>query len=372
VTVLSNTKGGIFSFTTSLIQTLLQRDCLVTVIFLSQARESKLPDSKYLRVKYLTVNSVPNLPVLFNFLFRNDSDILQVNLAGMGALAIWKRLLFKTPFVLTEHGIPQPSLEHGLRNKFAYSMESLLLPFVARFATEIIEVSDYARRALRVKYGLDSKVIYHGISLKEHKRENKEEAKAKLGCCAKDPTILFVGSLNQAKDPMTLIRAFSHVVRVRNSYLLIVGAGELSEEIADAVRELGIQDNVRLLGRLPHEELNRYYSAADIFVLPSLSEAFGIVLLEAMAFGLPAVVSSAGACSEIIGDAGVSFKEGDHAALAERIFQLMQDKELSNRLGRIGLKRVKEIFSIEKEADQYWRLFEKILSERSVRLASPT
>jgi len=359
ITMLSNTKGGVFSFTTHLTRMLTCRDCFVKIIFLSQP--TKKNNEENLEIDYLvTSKGLPNFRALANFLFCNDSDIVHINFASFIPLALFKKLVFKTPFILTLHGLPQPYLSNAWRNKIQYLIESLMIPFAAKYASATVVVSNYIKRALRVRYGLDSYLIHHGINSSGGvKIENKNVAKRQLGFAEKDFIILFVGYLNPYKDPLTLIRAFHQLVHVHNSHLIIVGTGELFEEVGNTVRRLCLQNNVSLLGNISEEELTLCYNAADIFVLSTVNEAFGIVLLEAMAHGLPIVCSASGACPEVVGNAGLYFKQGDPTDLANSIARLMQDRKLLQKLGQKGFDRVNKFFSLKDEANQYWNLFRR-------------
>jgi len=99
------------------------------------------------------------------------------------------------------------------------------------------------------------------------------------------------------------------------------------------------------------------YDTADLFVLTSVGEAFGMTLLEAMASGVPVIASNSGACPEVVENAGILFSQGNYTKLAEKILRLSNEKELLRKLGEAGLKRVRETFSWEDKVDQYLKLY---------------
>jgi glycosyltransferase involved in cell wall biosynthesis len=89
-----------------------------------------------------------------------------------------------------------------------------------------------------------------------------------------------------------------------------------------------------------------------------------MVLLEAMAFGLPVIASDSGACPEVIRNVGILFNQGDYTDLAEKVITLSFDKRLSKKLAKAGLKRVKEEFCWKDKIDQYWELYRITIQHR--------
>jgi glycosyltransferase involved in cell wall biosynthesis len=353
ITILSNTQGGVGSFTSALTRGLKERSCSLQVIVLSQTKKqsSKILDSQIPLFKGLA----PNPSAFFNFLFRDDSDIVHANFASFFPFALWKKLVFKTPYVLTLHGLPQPFLVKAWKSKIGYMIEYMLVPAAVRYASSAVVVSNYTRNHLRETYGLDAKVISHGIEIKNMQISDKKTAKRSLGYSEDAFLVLYVGYLNRYKDPLLLIDAFSKVANEKID-LLLVGAGELYDEVQQDIKSKGLGGKVKLFGRVSDEKLALCYSAADLFVLPTKNEAFGIVLLEAMARNLPVVCSNSGACPEVIKEAGVLFEPGDPDDLAQKILTIKNSKTLSEDLSNKGSKRVREHFLLENEVDQYYNL----------------
>ena len=151
--------------------------------------------------------------------------------------------------------------------------------------------------------------------------------------------ILFVGKLIPTKDPLTLIKSIKYASdKCKNLRSIIVGTGELNEKIRNETKRLELEDQIKFFGFIKKEDLWKCYSAADLFVLPSVNEAFGIVLLEAMAFGLPIIASDSGACPEVIGKAGILFKQGDYEDLGKKILKMMTDFKTRKQLSRAGFQ----------------------------------
>jgi glycosyltransferase involved in cell wall biosynthesis len=121
---------------------------------------------------------------------------------------------------------------------------------------------------------------------------------------------------------------------------------------------------VRFTGRLTREELAQHYSAAQIAVVPSLYEGFGIPAAEAMACGTPVISTTGGALPEVVGDAGVLVPPGNAEALAAAIKQLLNDKQSQQRMSEAGRRRVKEKFNWEQTTRETLAVYKEVLEDR--------
>lgn len=126
---------------------------------------------------------------------------------------------------------------------------------------------------------------------------------------------------------------------------------------------------VRMLGRLPREGMEQFWSSIDVLVLPSLTtptwaEQFGRVIVEAMAKGVPVIGSSSGAIPEVIGDAGLVFPEGDSGALALAIEKLRDSVDLRVSLTNKGLERVRQLYTDSAVAEQTVLFYERVMNAR--------
>lgn len=184
-------------------------------------------------------------------------------------------------------------------------------------------------------------------------RPERDEIRRSLGVENDAPVVLFAGKLIEKKQPLRLLEAFGRVRRARRCWLLLAGDGPLRERAETWVRRQGIP-GVRFLGFLNQSELPRAYVAADIFVLPSSHhETWGLVVNEAMNFGLPLVVSDRVGCGADLveeGRNGFIVPHDSTAGLAEAIGRLIEDPDLRQRFGRRSRARV-GLYSIERAAD---------------------
>jgi glycosyltransferase involved in cell wall biosynthesis len=167
------------------------------------------------------------------------------------------------------------------------------------------------------------------------------------------PFLLSVGSLEPGKNRGRLLQAFARL-QARGLKQTLVVAGQRAwryEGEAPLARRLGLADSVRFLGHVPQADLPALYSAADVFVFPSLYEGFGLPALEALACGTPVVASNVSALPEVVGDAALQVSPLDVEALVDAMERLLRDDRLRADLRERGLQRAGQ-FSWEKAARQ--------------------
>lgn len=167
------------------------------------------------------------------------------------------------------------------------------------------------------------------------------------------PLVLFVGRLRYYKGVDVLIEAAPRI----DARILVVGAGPMERQWRRLAAKSSATSRIRFLGQVPDDELPLYYAAADVVVLPSShrSEAFGQVLLEAMAAGRPVVSTELGTGTSFVnqhGETGMVVAVGDADALAEAVNTLLLDPERRRRMGTNGRQRVLEEFRVEQMVDR--------------------
>lgn len=177
------------------------------------------------------------------------------------------------------------------------------------------------------------------------------------------PRLLFVGRLRYYKGVEHLIRAAAGIPHV---HLLIVGDGPMRRPWEELTTALGASDRVHFLGEVPDADLPAYYHACDIFVLPASqrSEAFGTVLLEAMACGKPVITTELGTGTSWVnrhGETGLVVPPADPDALKEAIRSLLADADARRRMGEAARWRVEESFTLERMAAGVERVYAEVL-----------
>ena len=158
-------------------------------------------------------------------------------------------------------------------------------------------------------------------------------------------SLLYVGTLEPRKNITVLLTAFRQVLTALElpcELVLAGGKGWFYDEVFKLVESLDLRNHVRFTGYVPREDLPTLYSAAAVFVYPSLYEGFGLPPLEAMACGTPVVTSNASSLPEVVGDAGIMVDPQDVDGLADAILRVLQDSELRQEMRKNGLERAKQ------------------------------
>jgi glycosyltransferase involved in cell wall biosynthesis len=252
-------------------------------------------------------------------------------------------------------------------------IHALMAPNI-RAADRLIAVSPHvAEEAIRL--GADRsavRVIPSGVDVDHFRPIERATARAALGLPAEEAIVLFVGTLEPRKQVDRLLLALPHVRKSVPSVSVVVigtgqvaGTGDQTALLQRIVRENELNDAVRFVGRVSDAELVRWYSAADVFALPSSSEGQGIAALEAMACELPVVGSAVGGLLETIDDGrtGALVPPGDVAALADRLIALLRDACLRERLGSAAREMVATRFSWQRTVTDTMAVYEDVLAK---------
>ena len=218
-------------------------------------------------------------------------------------------------------------------------------PAVQR-ARHLIAVSAAVRQEFIEHYGADPAritVVHNGVDIGRFEQlPTQEEARRRLKLPIDGPILLYVGFSTPRKGLEYLARAIRKMQTP--SWLVMAGKWEARYK----KRFLGMLGSARsrvlIVGYVPDVDLPLYFAAADVFVLPSLLEGFGIPLAEAMAAGVPVVTTTGGAASEVVGNAGLVVPPGDSIALAAALDRVLIDSALAYRLGRAGRERACTLF----------------------------
>lgn len=241
---------------------------------------------------------------------------------------------FKKPYIVTGHGGDVMSLNKGI---FKYLKRRCL-----NNAKKITVVSDALQKQVtKLCPNTEASVISMGCDITKFGRRFRQENYFSQG---NKKIILFVGRLVEVKGVSCLIEAMKNI----DAKLIIVGDGPLKESLQRQAES--IKNKVEFLGAKSHTELARIYASSDIFVAPSVTtkdgskEGLGLVLLEAMASGLPVVGSKSGGIPEIIQDGynGFLVEEKSVEQLTKKIRCLIDSEELCVKLAENGLKTAKE------------------------------
>lgn len=194
------------------------------------------------------------------------------------------------------------------------------------------------------------------IAAAQNRLIERHEARAKLGLPENAWIVGSVGRLHPDKDQATLLRGFARALPElpQGSLLAVMGTGPLEQRLKDQARQLGIEQSVCFLGKVP--EARRYFKAFDVFALTSDHEPFGMVLLEAMAAGVPLICSDCGGGREVVQDVGRLFPFGDADALAKVLAEASHGDGDPDALKKRMLDRIAEHFTDDAARRRFWSL----------------
>jgi glycosyltransferase involved in cell wall biosynthesis len=244
---------------------------------------------------------------------------------------------------------------------------TLMMPRFLRAADAVIAVSECTKRdAIRFYRIPEEKitVIYEGVNPRFRPASPETIAAVRARYNLPEHFILYVGTIEPRKNLTALLEAFHHLLATHDLRLVIVGKkGWLYEGFFRRLRELGLGDRVIFTGYVPDEDLPAIYSAADLFVFPSLYEGFGLPVLEAMACGTPVICSNTSSLPEVAGDAAFLVDPTDVCSLAGAMEQALTDEHLRSELMAKGLERARW-FTWEKAAAKTLEVYRGVLGRR--------
>lgn len=232
----------------------------------------------------------------------------------------------------------------------------------------LIAVSGEVKAAMVQTIGLGPDkitVIYNGVDLKRYTPHvDKTLLRRRLGLPETAGLLVMIGTLKEAKGHRYMIEAMALLVQSRpDVQLLLVGDGELRQELQGQVNGLHLNDRIHFLGS--RQDVPDLLAAGDIFVLPSLWEGLSIALLEAMATGLPIVASEVSGTVQVIipGQTGILVPPGEPDRLAAAIGQLLANPGCAQALGAAAKERVTVEFTAQKQAAEHLALYHQLLSQ---------
>lgn len=284
--------------------------------------------------------------------------------AGIGLKHVFRKPLFAT----------MHSTEIGRRNGIHFDYERMIHETEAWLTYEawkVICCSDYMVSHVRWAFGLpEDKLVMvpNGVNTEVYAGhgEDLREFRSKFAL-PEEKIVLFVGRLVYEKGVHVLVNAVPKVLEKANAKFIIVGNGYMKEQLSGLVKSRGLAHKVLFTGFVDDETLRKLQRCADVSVVPSLFEPFGIVALEAMAARSPVVVSDTGGLSEIVEHdvSGVKVYVNDPDSLAWGINRVLTDNGFANWLRTNAFKKVQEKYNWDKIGQQTSNTFRTVLSEYS-------
>lgn len=285
---------------------------------------------------------------IFKITNKEKIDLIHAHwIIPSGLMSIFVKLISRIPLIISVHGSDISLIKYP----FLKSIIKQILKNVDMCTVNSTATKDLTLNVIKSNKRL--KIIPMGVDLNIFKPKFK---------CAdgvyskKRPTILTVGRLDKKKGMNYLIDAMPEIIRkFPKAKLVIVGDGPEKNNITMLIKKLNLDKNVDLIGAVQNKNLPSFYQKADLFVLPSLNEGLGVVLLEAMACGTPVIGSNVGGITDIIinGENGFLTISENPQNLAEKIITVLSNNDLQKKFSENGFRTIKEKFSWDVITDEF-------------------
>ncbi|MEW5681817.1 MAG: glycosyltransferase [Pseudomonadota bacterium] len=312
------------------------------------------PDHPDIKVITLGLNGILSLPRVFSkfrqFVKEFSPDVVHSHLFHANIFSRLYKALFGLPFlVCTAHN----SGDGGAGRVILYRMTDFINDVFTNVSQEAVDsyISKKITTVDRIR------VVYNGIDTRKFTPDKSASItiRAEFNVPEDGKLILAVGRLHTQKNFSLLLDAVASI-SVSEAVLVIVGAGPLLAELRAKVMNLGIERKVVFAG--VRTDIPNLMAAADLFVLPSSSEGFGLVVAEALSSELLTVATDCGGVKEVLGDCGYLIPPDDLNALHAAISQALSiSKEKREVLTRNGRKRVENLFSIESAVNNWLAIY---------------
>lgn len=275
-----------------------------------------------------------------------------------GFLGLLLARLRGRPLVVTSHG----AFVDNLSSKPWLVRRATLA--VLRGADELIAVGSKHRQEVARLAGRPESSVHQidmGVPVPPHP-PSRSLGRQRLGLPRQGRLVIFLGNLRPEKGVDVLIRAAAELRSTPCPISLIIGGqGPESGSLRTLATRLGLADSTRFLGAVPPDDVCIWLSAADVCVVPSRREAFGLLAVESMACGTPVVAAAVGGLRQTIrpDDNGVLFQPEDHAALARQLQRVLSDEDLRSRLSEGG-RRTARAFDVRRKADEVLQIYMRL------------
>ncbi len=326
--------------------------------------------------EFRVINNEPffqfgNVPISFKMMRLEGFDIIHLHLPFFindFVIELMSKIR-KIPYVVTYH---QDVIHGGFKNIAACAYNSTIQSSVLYNARKIFVTSmDYGKNSkikrIIQKREKDTVEIQNGVDLSIFKQDvHSDLIKKDLELEGRN-IVLFVGALDTAhyfKGVDILLKSFKEI-HSANTFLVIVGDGDLKQKYIQQSEESGVADSTLFTGRISNEELIKYYSIADLLVLPSVTmgEAFGMVLIEAMACSKAVIASNLPGVRSVVdnGINGMLVNPGDITDLSQKMRYLLDNKDIRDNFGVEGHKKVEKNYSWDKIAQKLEVVYNEVL-----------
>ncbi len=325
----------------------------------------------------------------FIFRYQRSYDLVYSHYWFSGLVGEEIRNNFSIPLIHIFHTLAFSKQRAARENYEEHQNRLVAEEHLAHVSEAIISSSDHEKQSLIKEYGIPSskiRVTYPGVNKKLFYPLSQNDIRQELGFREEDKILLYVGRIEPVKGLLSLIEALELLrkkapILSSQLKLAVVGGGTKFSDhpknkeinrIQKAIAEKNLKNEVFFLGSKKQNQLNKYYSAADVLVMPSLYESFGLVVVEALACGTPVIASRIGEMVNIIkeGKNGFYFSPNDASSLSFYLNYFFSPK--TNIWGREKIRQdITNRFSWEKTARETYDIFKSIIGCSTTRRFQP-
>lgn len=279
-------------------------------------------------------------------------DIVHVHGTRAGSLGRIAAIGLKIPVIYTEHLWTK---NYKLSSRLANHIQMIAMWFLDMFTDLNIAVSQAVKDFMvdsQISRPAKIKVIYNGIEPQKQKAKPFSRKEMTLGA---------VGTLNHQKGIQYLIQALPAVLKeFPQTKLIIVGEGEYKSHLENLVKKMKLGKFISFSGFV--KDIEEKMAEFDIYVQPSLSESFGLAIVQAMSLGLPVVATNTGGIPEVVttGKSGILVEVANPKALAGGILELLRDKKRAKEMGELGREEAKIKFNLKEMVGEVEEVYEKM------------
>lgn len=361
----SNVEGHYFK---NLSKGLIEKGVDVSVMELGSHSPPKwlneIPEVKYFNLGITKRTQYPLAVLrLAGILRREKIDILQTHLYNSSLIGVLaKKITRKTIVALTRH---HTSIVKDLGTKYHVMLDR----WMTEQADFAVGVSEATKRYMTEIDNIRKdhvEVVHLGFDFEKLDVDQSERIRVRneFGFTDENFVLGYVANFAPRKGHLQLIEAFAEISKkIPNARILFTGSGKLAE-VDEAVERLGLQDKVIFAGW--RDDVPACLSAMDLFIQPSLSEAFSQVLIEAMGAKLPVIATKVGGAEEVVvdGENAILIEPNDTNAIIENVLKLYQNKDLRDKLASAGKESVRTRFTVEKMVDRQFELYKNWLDKK--------
>lgn len=274
-------------------------------------------------------------------------------LMPQGFIAVLYKILFNKKFkiIVTIHGADINSFNNYLGKK--------IKQFILKRIDKLTVVSNALKqKVIKLGYLKEIYVYPMGVDTNLFSIE-KKDISIRVKYTIKKEFLLFVGGLIERKGIKYLIQAMPLIIKeYPEAKLLVVGEGNLKNEMIALTKELNVEENIIFTGAIQHNDLPPYFATADLFILPSFSEGFGLVIIEALSCKTLTVTSNLSEIHDIISEnkTGFYFERIDAKSISEKIISILKNKEKHEPIKETGRQHVIANFDWRIVKSNYYNL----------------